>query len=83
MKEILILFFGLLMVFLAIILPDIIGNYIDDKREKREKKDGIEGRWVTTGYAFYIYTIYKNEKYYLNNDGNFLYLYNKYKIIFV
>lgn len=84
MKEILILFFGLLMVFLAIILPDIIGNYIDDKREKREKKDGIEGRWVTTGYAFYIYTIYKNEKYYLNKDGSFytsttnikLYLFN-------
>ena len=84
MKEILILFFGLLMVFLAIILPDIIGNYIDGKREKREKKDGIEGRWVTTGYAFYIYSIYKNEKYYLNKDGNFytsttnikLYLFN-------
>lgn len=84
MKEILILFFGLLMVFLAIILPDIIGNYIDGKREKREKKDGIETRWVTTGYAFYIYTIYKNEKYYLNKDGNFytsttnikLYLFN-------
>lgn len=38
MKEILILFFGLLMVFLAIILPDIIGNYIDDKREKKRKE---------------------------------------------
>lgn len=71
MKEILILFFGLLMVFVAIILPDIIEIYIDYKREQKEKKDGIEGRWVTIGYGFYIYTICKNEKYYLNKDGNF------------
>lgn len=71
MKEILILFFGLLMVFVAIILPDIIGNYINGKREQKEKENGIERRWVTIGYAFYIYTIYKNEKYYLNKDGKF------------
>ena len=93
MKEILNLFLGtsILMVvlvpillFVAIVLPDIIGDYIDDKREQNEKKDGIEGRWVTIGYTFYIYTIYKNEKYYLNKDGNFytsttnvkLYLFN-------
>lgn len=80
MKEILNLFLGIsipmlvlvpIVIFVATILPDIIGNYIDDKREQKEKKDGIEGRSVTTGYAFYIYTIYKNEKYYLNKDGNF------------
>ena len=40
MKEILILFFGLLMVFLAIILPDIIGNYIDGKRFKLKTDSG-------------------------------------------
>ena len=73
-----------ILLFVAIVLPDIIGDYIDDKREQKEKKDGIEGRWVTTGYTFYIYTIYKNEKYYLNTDGKFytsttnikLYLFN-------
>ena len=61
----------LIIIFVAIILPDIIEIYIDYKREQKEKKDGIEGRWVTIGYCFYIYTIYKNEKYYLNKDGNF------------
>lgn len=79
MKEILNLFSGISIsllvlvsiIFVVIILPDIIEIYIDNKREQKEKKDGIEGRWVTTGYAFYIYTIYKNEKYYLNKDGNF------------
>lgn len=80
MKEILNLFLGTsismsvliaIVIFVAIILPDIIENYIDDKREQKEKKDGIEGRSVTVGYAFYIYTIYKNEKYYLNKDENF------------
>lgn len=80
MKEILNLFLGIsipvsvlvsIVIFVAIILPCIIENYIDDKREQKEKKDGIEGIWVTIGYGFYIYTIYKNEKYYLNKDGNF------------
>lgn len=78
MKEILNLFSGisipllvLVSIIFVVILPDIIEIYIDDKREQKEKKDGIEGRWVTIGYGFYIYTIYKNEKYYLNNDGNF------------
>lgn len=79
MKEILNLFSGISIsmsvlvsiIFIVTILPNIIENYIDDKREQKEKKDGIEGRWVTTRYAFYIYTIYKNEKYYLNKDGNF------------
>lgn len=79
MKEILNLFSGISIsllvlvsiIFVVTILPDIIEIYIDDKREQKEKKDGIEGRWVTIGYAFCIYTIYKNEKYYLNKDGNF------------
>ena len=80
MEEVLNLFLGipillpilvLIILFVAIILPDIIEIYIDYKREQKEKKDGIEGRWVTIGYVFYIYTIYKNEKYYLNKDGNF------------
>ena len=80
MKEILNLFLGTsismlilvsIIIFVAIILPDIIENNIDDKKEQKEWEDGIERRWVTTGYAFYVYTIYKNEKYYLNKDGNF------------
>lgn len=80
MEEIFIIFFGTtllllilvpILIFVAIILPDIIENYINGKREQKEKKDGIKGRWVTVGYGFYIYTIYKNEKYYLNKDGNF------------
>lgn len=80
MEEILNIFLGtcllllvlvLAVIFVAIILPDIIENYINGKREQKEKKYGIKRRWITIGYAFYIYTIYKNEKYYLNNDGNF------------
>lgn len=80
MKEVLNFFFGAtlsllilvpIVIFVAIILPDIIENYINGKREQKEKKNGIEARWVTVGYAFYIYIIYKNEKYYLNKDGKF------------
>lgn len=69
--SILLLILALIATFIAIILPNIIGNYIDGKREEKEKKDGIEGRYVTIGYGFYIYIVHKNEKYYLNKDGNF------------
>lgn len=38
---------------------------------KEELANGIENRWVVTGFYFCIYIDHENERYYLNKDGNF------------
>ena len=63
-----------LVITLAVV-PDIIIEKINDKKEKKKEKDyrkqGIEKRWAVMGYGFYIFKVKDSDVFYLNKDGNF------------
>ena len=63
-----------LVITLAVV-PDIIIEIINDKKEKKKEEDyrkqGVEKRWAVMGYGFYIFKVKDSDVFYLNKDGNF------------
>lgn len=70
-KNIAIIFFSLFLLIFICIISIMYYEYKTDLRRTTEEFDGIEDRYVVTGFYFLIYIEHENEKYYLNKDGNF------------